>query len=107
MHVIHDIAFHRYQIIHLIAKTGFGKLAVPLTVGSLQTGVRVTMVPLIGLGSNQVKNGSNEDNLIKAYHLDKHHGNEGKALSDRLLFFYQMMKPIMSLLSCTHLPNSY
>jgi hypothetical protein len=105
--LIHNIAFHCNQIIYLIAKMGSGKLAVLLTIGSLQTGVMVTMIPLVGLGSKQVENGSNVDNLIKAYHLDKHHGNEGKALSDRLLFFYQMMKPIMSLLSCTHLPNSY
>jgi hypothetical protein len=34
---------------------GFGKLAVLLTVGSLQTGVTVTKVPLVGLGSDQVK----------------------------------------------------
>jgi hypothetical protein len=82
---IPDIAFHCDQITYLFAKTGTGKSAVPLTVGSLQTGMTVTMVPLIGLGSNQVINGSNEDNLIKAYHLDQHRGDEGKVLRDRLL----------------------
>jgi hypothetical protein len=66
---IHNIVFHCNQIVHLIAKMGSGKFVVPLTIGSLQTGVMVTMVPLIGLGSDQVKNGSNEDNLIKAYHF--------------------------------------
>ncbi len=45
----------------------------------------VTMVPLVGLGSDQIKYGSNEDNLIKAYHLDEHRGNDGKALRDWLL----------------------
>ncbi len=44
---IHDIVFHGNQIICLIAKMGSGKLAVLLTVGSLQTGVTVTMVPLV------------------------------------------------------------
>jgi superfamily II DNA helicase RecQ len=82
---IHDIMFHCDQIVYLIAKMGSRKLAVLLTVGSLQTGVTVTMVPLVGLGSNQVKNGSNEDNLIKAYHLDEHRGTDGKTLMDWLL----------------------
>ncbi len=49
------------------------------------TSVTVTMVPLVGLGSDQVKSGSNEENLIKAYHLDIHRGDDGKALRDRLL----------------------
>jgi hypothetical protein len=103
---IHDIAFHCDQIIHLIAKTGSGKLAVPLTVGSLQTGVTVRMVPLVGLGSNQVKNGCNEDNLIKAYHLEKHRGNDGKALRDWLQFLSDDEADHVSIF-CMLLPNPY
>jgi superfamily II DNA helicase RecQ len=82
---IHNIAFHCDQIIYLSAKTGSGKLAVLLTVGSIQTSVTVTMVPLVGLGSNQVKNRSNDNNLIKACHLDEHHGNDNKALRNWLM----------------------
>jgi hypothetical protein len=36
---IHDVAFSRHQLIYLVAKTGSGKSAVPMTVGSLQMGV--------------------------------------------------------------------
>jgi hypothetical protein len=43
------------------------------------------MAPFIGLGSNQVKNRSNDNNLIKASHLDENCGNDGKALRDWLL----------------------
>jgi hypothetical protein len=52
---IHNVAFTRDQLIYLVAKTGSGKSAVPMTVGSLQMGVTLTMVPLVGLGSDQVK----------------------------------------------------
>ena len=44
---IHDIAFSRDTSTFLVAKTGSGKSAVPLTVGSLLTGVTLTMVPLV------------------------------------------------------------
>jgi hypothetical protein len=52
---ISDIVFSCDTTTFLIAKTGSGKSAIPLTVGSLLTGVTLTMVPLVGLGSNQVK----------------------------------------------------
>jgi hypothetical protein len=83
---INDITFHCDQITYLIAKRGSGKSAIHLTVGLLQTGVAVTMVPFVGLGSNQVKKGLNLDNLIEAYHLDKHCGNDWQALRDRLQY---------------------
>jgi hypothetical protein len=57
---------------YLIAKTGLGKLAVPLTVGSMQNNVTLTMVPLVGLGSDQVSKSTNKANMIKSYHLDEH-----------------------------------
>ena len=47
-----DIAFARDTTTYLITKMGSGKSAVPLTVGSLLTGVTLTMVPLVGLGSD-------------------------------------------------------
>jgi superfamily II DNA helicase RecQ len=58
---------------------------IPLTVGSLQGGVTLTMVPLIGLGSDQVTKSSNEINNIESYHLDEHCGIDGHLLRDLLL----------------------
>ena len=82
---IHHIAFQRDQILYIVAKTGSGKLAIPLTIESLQTGVTLSMVPLVGLGSDQVINSRNSSNLIEAYHLDKNCGVNGYALRRRLL----------------------
>ena len=42
-------------IVYLILKTGSGKSTVPLTIVTLCRGVTVVMVPLVGLGSDQVK----------------------------------------------------
>jgi hypothetical protein len=82
---ISDIAFSRDTSTFLIAKTGSGKSAVPLTVGSLLTGVTLTMVPLVGLGSDQVNKCSNPDNFIEGYHLDEHRGRDAGLLRKRLL----------------------
>ena len=82
---IHHIAFQRDQILYLVAKTGSGKSAIPLTIGSLQTGVTLSMVPLVGLGSDQVNNSRNSTNLIEAYHLDENRGVDGYALRRQLL----------------------
>ncbi len=62
-----------------------GKSAIPLTIGLLQTGVTLSMVPLVGLGSDQVNKISNDDNLIEANYLNEHRGDDGKALRDCLL----------------------
>ena len=51
---IHHVAFHRNQIIYIIAETGPGKSAILLSIGSLQARVTLSMVPLVGLGSNPV-----------------------------------------------------
>ena len=53
------LAFQRDRILYLIAKTGSGKSAVPLAVGALQNGITLTMVPLVGLGSDQVSKSTN------------------------------------------------
>ena len=82
---IHVIAFSRDTSTFLIAKTGSGKSAVPLTVGSLLTGITLTMVPLVGLGSDQVNKCSNDVNYIEGYHLDEHRGSDARLLRDRLI----------------------
>ena len=58
---IHRATFHRDELVYIIAKTGSGKSAIPLTVGSLLTGVVITLVPLIGLGSDQVSKSCNSN----------------------------------------------
>jgi hypothetical protein len=82
---IHHVAFHRDQIVYIIAKTGSGKSAISLLIGLLQTGVTLLMVPLVRLGSDQVKNSRNCKNLIEAYHLNENRGRDGYALRSWLL----------------------
>jgi hypothetical protein len=69
---------------------GLGKSVIPLTVGSLQMGITLTMVPLGRLGSNQVNSAQNRDDFIKAYHLDKHRGVFGKDLRKQLLSLHPL-----------------
>jgi superfamily II DNA helicase RecQ len=79
---IHQAAFTRDELlcIIIIAKTGSGKSAIPLTVGTLLTGVVITLVPLVGLGSNQVSKSCNAANYVKAYHINEHHRKDAKKL---------------------------
>jgi hypothetical protein len=64
----------------MIAKTGSGKSAIPLMVGTLLTGVVITLVPLVGLGSNQVSKSCNAANYVEAYHIAEHRGKDAKKL---------------------------
>ena len=52
---INQGTFNDDTIMHLISKTGSGKSAVPLTIATLRRGVTIIMVPLLGLGSDQVE----------------------------------------------------
>jgi hypothetical protein len=58
---IHDITFNCDCLVYLIAKTGSSKSAIPLTVGSLQWGVTLSIILLVGQGSNQVSKTHNDD----------------------------------------------
>ena len=51
---------------YIFAKTGLGKSAIPLTVGTPFTGIVITLVPLVGLGSNQVSKSHNLKNYVEA-----------------------------------------
>jgi hypothetical protein len=81
---IYRAAFHRDELVYIIAKTGSGKSAIPLTVGSLLTGVVITLVPLIGLGSDKVSMSCNLNNYIEAYHVDELCGKDGEKFRNRL-----------------------
>ena len=77
---IHCAAFQWNESVYIIAKTGSGKSAIPLTVGTLLTGVIVTSVPLVGLQSNQVTKSCNAANCVEAYRVDKHWGKDAQKL---------------------------
>ncbi len=81
---IHRAAFTRDEVLYIIAKTGSGKSVILSTVGTLLTGVVITLVPLVGLGSNQVSKSCNAANYVQAYYVDKHRGKDGEKLRYRL-----------------------
>ena len=72
-------------MVYVCAKTGSGKLAIPLTAGSLLTRVIITLVPLVGLGSNQVSKSTNDSSFIEAYHVNEHRGPDATLLKKSLL----------------------
>ena len=62
------------------------------------------MVPLVGLGSDQVNNSRNLTNLIEAYHLDENLGVDGYALRCRLLSLHHREANRVSIF-CMHRRN--
>ncbi len=72
-------------MVYVCAKTGSGKSAIPLTAGSLLSRVIITLVPLVGLGSDQVSKSTNDGSFIEAYHIDEHRGPDATLIKKRLL----------------------
>ena len=82
---IYCMVFLCSQVIYIIRKTGEGKSLVIITTAALLRGVTIVMVPLIGLGSDQVNKAVNLGQRIEAYHVDKNVGNIFLCLKKRLL----------------------
>ena len=78
-------AFYDDSFLYMIRKTADGKSLVPLTVAAIRRGVNVVLVPLIGLGSDQVEKASIPGQNYEAYHFDEHKYNDAKALRSRIL----------------------
>jgi superfamily II DNA helicase RecQ len=72
-------------MVYVCAKTRSGKLAIPLTAGSLLSRVIITLVSLVGLGSDQVSKSTHDGSFIEAYHVNEHRGPDATLLKKRLL----------------------
>ena len=83
MEVIHHCAYNDNAVVYVNAKTAEGKSLCPLTVAAMRRGVAIILVPLIGLGSDQVAKASRADHNIEAYHIDEHKGPNAYALRER------------------------
>ena len=55
---VNEGGFQVNMIMYLISKIGSGKSAVPLTIATIQRGITIVVVQLLGLGSDQVKKAS-------------------------------------------------
>jgi len=71
-------------VLYVNARTADGKSLIPQTVASLRGGVAIVLVPLIGLGSDQVEKSTVVEHNVEAYHADEHKGRDGDALRQRL-----------------------
>ena len=63
---IYYMVFLCSQVVYLIHKTGEGKSLVIITTAAMLRGVTIVMVPLIGLGSDQVNKAVNLGQHIEA-----------------------------------------
>ena len=80
---INHLAFEESSLV-LIRRTADGKSLVPLTVSALRGGVTLILVPLHGLGSDQVDKATVPEHGIEAYYIDEHKFDNAKALEERL-----------------------
>ena len=77
----------------------------PLTVTILRGGITLILVPLHGLGSDQVDKAMSKEHGIEAYYLDEHKYNDAKALHDRLALYSDIEADHISILLFAS-PNS-
>jgi superfamily II DNA helicase RecQ len=80
------LVFEPKTCLFLIRKTGEGKSAVVLTSATLLRGITLVVVPLLGLGCDQVAKAQRRlHHKVEAYHLDENRGDDQVALQQRLL----------------------
>ena len=72
-------------MLHIIRKTAEGKYLIPLTITAFCCGITIVLVPLIGLGSDQVNSVNVPDHNIESYHLNEQKESDGTQLGRYLL----------------------
>jgi len=82
---INHCASNNDTFLVVIRPTADGKSLIPLSVGLLRKGVAIVLVPLHGLGSDQVEKTNNPAVGLEAYYVDEHKRESATALRKRLL----------------------
>ena len=77
---VHHVAFVESSLV-LIRRTADSKSLVPLTVSILRGRVTLILVPLHGLGSDQVDKATVPEHGVEVYYVDKHKYENAKLLS--------------------------
>ncbi len=92
---IFHLAYRKVDMVYLIRKTGEGKSLVLQGQGmaSMLKGVTISLVPLLGLGSDQQEKCSKSSGAVEASHLDEFRGSHAKLLI-RHLRLYDDYNPI-------------
>jgi superfamily II DNA helicase RecQ len=85
------LLFEPRTYLFLIRKTGEGKLAVVLTSATLLRGITLVVVPLLGLGCDQVAKAQRRRHKVKVYHLEENRDDDQVAIQTRLLSITQRL----------------
>ena len=85
MEAINHCTFEDDTYISINRGTADGKSLVPQTLSITRRGVAIIMVPLVGLGTDQVEKAQLAEHGIESYHIDEHKRNDEKKLMRRLM----------------------
>jgi superfamily II DNA helicase RecQ len=80
----HYLSYHNNAFLSMIRRTADGKSLVPLCTAVLRRKVTLIMVPLHGLGSDQVDKSTLREHNINAYYIDQHTRENEELLRERL-----------------------
>jgi hypothetical protein len=80
----HYLSFNNHAYLSMIRRTADGKSLVPLCTAVLRRKVTLIMVPLHGLGSDQVDKSTLREKGVNAYYIDQHKRANEAALRRRL-----------------------
>ena len=84
LEAIHHCTFNDDTCISICRGTADGKSLVPKTLTILRRGIALIMVPLVGLGTDQVEKAYLEEHGIESYHVDELKHHDGVMLNRRL-----------------------
>ena len=74
----------RANILYMVRKTADGKSLVQLASSVIMRGVTITLVPLVGLGSDQVEKATVVEKNVEGYHVDEHKYADAHLLRKRI-----------------------
>ncbi len=82
---IFHLVYRKTDMMYLIRKTGEGKSLVMQGMSSMLKGITLTMVPLLGLGSDLESKCTVDNSIsVEAYHLDEYRNNHAAILRHHL-----------------------
>ena len=81
---IFQLTYRKLDMMYLIRKCGDGKSLVMHAMATILRGITIVMVPLIGLGSDQISKTKRPEVEVEAYHIDEFRDDDVSKLTERL-----------------------
>ena len=81
---IFQLTFRKLDMMYLIRKCGDGKSLVMHAMATILRGITIVMVPLIGLGNDQISKTKRPELGVEAYHIDEFRDDDASKLTERL-----------------------